>query len=66
MFNLDNLYRWCDRYGGGIVIATSLTEAKEKVEKTLGEERDPNDLIIWPWTNDDYFDEGNPDVLDIY
>lgn len=66
MFNLSNLYRWCDSYGGGIVIANSLVEAQEKLERTLGEDRDPNELIIWPWYLDEYFDEENQDVLDIY
>lgn len=66
MFKLENLYRWCDNYGGGIVIAESVVEAQEKVVKYLDEERDPNKLIIWPWHLDDYYDEENPDVLDVY
>ena len=68
MFDFNNLYRWCDAYGGGIVIANSLLEAQEKLEKMLekDEERDANKVIIWPWNLDDYFDEENPDVLDIY
>lgn len=66
MFNLSNLYRWSDDYGGGIVIADSLIEANEKVKAYLDEERDPDKLIIWPWHLDDYFDEKNPDVLDVY
>ena len=66
MFDLNNIYRWCDAYGGGIVIANSLLEAQEKIERILSEERDPNEVIIWPWHLDDYFDEENPDVLDIY
>lgn len=66
MFELSNMYRWCDGVGGGIVIANSLIEAQEKVKNALNNERDRNKLIIWPWTKDDYFDETNPDVLDIY
>lgn len=66
MFNLNNLYRWCDAYGGGIVVANSLLEAQEKIERALSEERDPNEVIIWPWHLDDYFDEENPEVIDIY
>lgn len=66
MFNLNNLYRWCDAYGGGIVIANSLLEAQEKIERALSEERDPNEVIIWPWHLDDYFDEENPEVIDVY
>lgn len=66
MFNLDNLYRWCDDYGGGIVIANSILEAQEKLTKAFGEERDADKVIIWPCRLDDYFDAENPDVLDIY
>lgn len=66
MFDLNNLYRWCDDYGGGLVIANSLIEAKEKLEKMFGEERDIEKVIIWTWRLDDYFDKENPDVLDIY
>lgn len=67
MFDLTNLYRWCDPYGGGLVIASSKEEAKEKlIKKYTGADRDFDRLIIWHWTNDDYFDEENPDVLDIY
>lgn len=66
MFDLNNLYRWCDAYGGGIVIANSLLEAQEKLEKAFGDDRDANDVIVWPCHLDDYFDKENPDVLDIY
>ena len=66
MFNLINLYRWCDDYGGGIVIAESLIEAQSKLEKMFGEERDVEKTIIWPWHLDDYYDEENPDVVDVY
>lgn len=66
MFNLNNLYRWCDGYGGGIAIANSINEAREKVERALSEERDADKVIVWPWHLDDYFDEENPDVLDVY
>lgn len=66
MTDLTNLYRWCDPYGGGLVIANSAEEAKDKVAKMLSEERLVQGLIIWPWLNDDYYDEENPDVFDIY
>lgn len=66
MFDLGNLYRWCDDYGGGLVIADSLIDAQEKLDKMFGEDRDVNKVIIWPWHLDDYFDKENPDVLDIY
>lgn len=63
MFNLNNLYRWCDDYGGGIVIANSVDEAREKLVKAHSERRS---FIIWLMIDDDYFDKENPDVLDIY
>ena len=64
MLNFNNLYRWCDAHGGGIVVASSLEEATEKLTKKYGDER--GEYIVWPWANDDYFDEENPDVLDVY
>lgn len=64
MFNLNNLYRWCDAYGGGLVIANSLEDAEDKLVKKYGEER--KDFIIWELTNDDYYDDEHPDVFDIY
>ena len=69
MFSHDNLYRWCDAYGGGIVIADSLVDAQKKLEKMF--EKDPegrnaSETIIWPWHLDDYYNKENPDVLDVY
>ena len=63
--NLSNLYRWCDENGGGLVIASSIEEAKEKlVKKNDGSFAE--DYKVWPWENDDYYDEDNIDVFDIY
>lgn len=58
-----HLYRWCDNYGGGLVIATSTDDAREKLAKAYP---DRNSFVIWLCSNDDYFDEEHPDVLDIY
>lgn len=66
MFKLENLYRWCDDYGGGIVIAESKEDALMKLITKYGNDRNFEKVIIWSWANDDYFDEKNPDVLDIY
>ena len=66
MTNFDNVWRWSDSYGGGLVIADSMNEAREKLERMFGEDRDAKQTIIWPWVKDDYFDKDNPDVLDIY
>lgn len=40
MSNFDNVWRWCDSYGGGLVIAESMNEAREKLGRALGEDRD--------------------------
>ena len=66
MFSFENLWRWCDDYGGGLVIAETKDEAKEKLEKMYGENRNVENVVLWRWTSDDYYDEQNPDVLDIY
>lgn len=66
MFKLENLYRWCDGCTGGLVIAESEKEAMVKLIAKYGNERDVEKMIIWSWSIDDYFDEENPDVLDIY
>lgn len=64
MFNLNKVYRWCDDYGGGLVIAISKERARAKLAKKYGNER--KDFIIWLWTNDEYYDKDNQDVFDIY
>ena len=64
MFNINKLYRWCDDYGGGLVIASSKEKAVKKLTKKYGDER--KSFIVWQWKNDDYFDKENQDVLDIY
>lgn len=64
MLNFENPYRWCDELGGGLVIASSVDDAKEKLVKKFGADR--KDFIVWLWTDDDYFDKENEDVFDIY
>lgn len=64
MFSINNLYRWCDQYGGGLVIADSLEDAGEKLAKRYGDDRE--EFIIWEATNDDYYDDDYPLVFDIY
>lgn len=63
---INCIWRWCDGCVGGIVFAESGEEAKEKLVKKYGNELELDKVIIWHWTIDDYFDEKNPDVLDIY
>lgn len=65
---LEFIYRWCDDYGGGIVFAPTIEEARSLViEKLKKDERDRiSTLKVWPWLNDDYFDKNHELVLDIY
>ena len=64
--DLDKIYRWCDPYGGGLIIAESYEDAQNKLTQMLGSSRFVEEIIIWPWLDDDYFDKENPDVFDIY
>ena len=59
--DLEKLWRWSDDNGGGIVKARTVEEAKLKLSR-YGRK----DCKIWPWLNDDYYDEKNPDVFNIY
>lgn len=60
-------YRWCDDFGGGIVVAFSVEDAREKLKKKYQAMGDRNgEFKIWPWENDDYYDKNNPCVFDIY
>lgn len=65
MIDFNDLYRWCDDYGGGLVIASSMEEALEKLKKKYGDE-ERTEFIVWLWKNDDFYDKDNKDVLDIY
>ena len=64
MMNMNNVYRWCDSYGGGLVFADSEVSAVEKLVAKYGETRD--DFKVWLWTKDDYYDGDHTDVFDIY
>ena len=60
-------YRWGDGFGGGIVLATSAEDAKEKLEKKYSNPMDRRgNFNIWPWEDDDYYDAEHPCVFDIY
>lgn len=68
-----NIYRWANiREGcGGIVVADSLDEAKEKVEKFVSEHYQKTDTTqfeveVWDAVLDDYMDENHPSVLECY
>lgn len=65
MFDSNKLYRWCDDYGGGLLIADSVEDAISKLDKKFKDEPRTK-FLVWLWKDDDYYDEDNPDVLDIY
>lgn len=56
------LYRYICSGSGGLVIADTVADATLKLEKKYG-----TDIAeIWSWEQDDYYDDENQDVLDIY
>jgi hypothetical protein len=63
---LHDSYRWCNTAdgGGGIVIAASEEDGIQKLVKKYGNVAE--NFIVWPWVEDEFFDEDNQDVLDIY
>lgn len=65
MLNSDKLYRWCDDYGGGLILADSVEDAISKLDKKFKDEPRTK-FLVWLWKNDDCYDEENPDVFDIY
>lgn len=62
---MENLYRYSINAGGfgGIVIANSLDEATEKVKNKY---RNAEEIAVWKFLNDDYYDEDNRDVVECY
>ena len=64
--DLSKVYRWCDDYGGGIVIADSIEDAESKLRSYYPVESGRHKFKIWLWMVDDYYDSSNPDVFDIY
>ena len=63
--NVKNLYRYSINEGdfGGVVIANSLDEATEKVKKKYG---NAEEIAVWEFLNDDYYDRENKDVVECY
>ena len=57
-------YRWCDDFGGGLVLATSEEDARKKLVAKYG--MSCGDFTIWLWENDEFYDKNHPDVYDIY
>ncbi len=69
--NIKNLYRYSINEGdfGGIVIANTLDEATEKVRKKYGNMNkygNANEIVVWEFLNDDYYDSENKDVVECY
>ena len=63
---LSRLYRWSDDHGGGLVIASSVEEAREKLVARYSRYNRTDNFVIWKATDDDYYDPDHPDVLDVY
>ena len=60
-------YRWSSDLSGGVVIATSVEDALDKLKKKYADVMEKiGDVAIWPWEDDDYYDAENPDVFDVY
>lgn len=49
---------------GGVVVASTLEEAKKKLGRRYG--KLPENTMIWNWALDDFYDADNPDVIDCY
>ena len=56
----------CQSSRCGLIFAESYKDAQNKLARMLGSARLIEEIIIWPWLDDDYFDKENPDVFDIY
>lgn len=68
---LGNLWRYSINTGelGGVVIADCLEEAYNKVQKKYGNENkygNKNEIEVWNFLNDDYYDKENKDVVECY
>lgn len=68
---VENLWRYSINTGelGGVVIADCLEEAYNKVKKKYGEldkHGDKNEIEVWEFKNDDYYDKNNKDVVECY
>ena len=67
----NNLWRYSiEGEAGGLVIANTKEEAEEKVVKYHNHNSHNHDnwisLLVWKLTDDDFYDESNPDVFNCY
>ena len=68
---VENLWRFSINTGelGGVVIADCLEEAYNKVKKKYGDQNkygNKNEIEVWEFKNDDYYDRDNKDVVECY
>jgi hypothetical protein len=68
---MPNLYRYSINEGsfGGVVLAGTLDEAAGKVKKKYGNTNkygEANEIAVWDFLNDDYYDSENKDVVECY
>lgn len=66
---VENLYRYTTGTFGGVVIADCLEEAYNKVKKKYGDQNkygNKNEIEVWEFKNDDYYDKNNKDVVECY
>ena len=62
--NAGHIWRYSINDGeyGGIVFASNEEQARKKIIKKYNR----SDFLVWVWENDDYFDENNLDVFEVY
>ncbi len=75
MINIEKIWRYSVYEGesGGIVFANTKEEAMALVKKRYDGTMDPldnfiedTDILVWPFINDDWYDERFPNVIDCY
>lgn len=61
---IDQIWRYSVNIGesGGIVLASKKEEAMELARNVYPE----GDVEVWPMKADDYYDDNNPYVLEVY
>lgn len=59
-------FRWCDEYGGGLVIAFTERGARRKLHKMFAGMGRLKELRVWLWKLDRNYDCEYPDIFNIY
>lgn len=60
--NGKSAFRWCTDEFGGLVAAHTKSEAVAKLVRRYGK----MDFEVWPWEDDDYYDNTDEDIFDVY